>query len=131
MPALGGGRRSAGQTGRGRRALSIPSGEGAERDSGGGSAAQTRSRRGFEVRLEVAGQVAADTNDELTLAFLRDAQFPGIFDVTVDTVARVGRGLFLDGSKVGAPVGAADAEDVFHDEHRRLAIVERTRGIRW
>ena len=68
---------------------------------------QQESRRGSGSRTElwhkIFGQFISPTKDQLTAAFLRNAKFPGIFNLAVDTIARlIYAGLVDDVEEVGA-----------------------------
>jgi hypothetical protein len=82
--------------------------------------------RGLQLRDEIAGQVIAHADDELAAAFLRYTEFPGIFNLCVDSVAGASdrppqfTSLLLDGGEVFATGGAADSKDVLHHKHARL-----------
>ncbi len=90
-------------------------------------------RRGSEFRREISGQVVAHTDDELPLAFLRHAEFPGVLDLAVDAIAGVSllpaqlAGFLLQGSEVLATRRVAESKDVFHHEHARLKEVQVTK----
>lgn len=89
-------------------------------------------RRGFQVRGEIPRQVASDADDELSAAFLWHAEFPGVFNLSMDTVtwaafgaAKLSRFL-LYGGEVGPAGRGAEAEDVLHDKNPGLKEIDVT-----